>query len=158
VKVRFWLLLLLISAAALPVRAQRFQLGTVTRMQTKDCTIVHGGFATVLGSMPQKTEEVCPEYTLASDKVVYVVVGRRSSQFMPLAEEIQFRLYKNELLVRVDDEKREAHFSIKEMQLRSDWEREQALRGTQLELRLKAEQNELHRRELKQVADEYKSR
>jgi hypothetical protein len=158
VKVRFWLLLLLISAVALPVHAQRFQLGTVTRMQTKECTIVHGGFATVLGSMPQKTEEVCPEYTLASDKVVYVVVGRRSSQFMPLAEEIQFRLYKNELLVRVDDEKREAHFSIKEMQLRSDWEREQALHNRQLELRLQAERNELHRRELKQVADEYKPR
>jgi len=158
VKVRFWLLLLLISAVALPVHAQRFQLGTVTRMQTKECTIVHGGFATVLGSMPQKTEEVCPEYTLASDKVVYVVVGRRSSQFMPLAEAIQFRLYKNELLVRVDDERREAHFSIKEMQLRSDWDREQALLNRQLELRLQAERNELHRQELKKTPNEYKPR
>jgi len=158
VKDRFWLLLLLICAVALPLHAQRIQVGTVTRMQTKECTIMHGGFATVLGSMPQKTEEVCPEYTLVSDKVVYVVVGRRSSQFMPLAEAIQFRLYKNELLVRVDDERREARFSIKEMQLRSDWDRDQALRGTQLELRRQAERNELHRQELKQVADEYKSR
>jgi hypothetical protein len=158
VKDRFWLLLLLICAIALPLRAQRLQVGTVTRMQTKECTIVHGGFATVLGSMPQKTEEVCPEYTLLSDKVVYVVVGRRSSQFMPLAEAIQFRLYKNELLVRVDEERREAHFSIKEMQLRSDWDREQVLLNRQLELRLQAERNELHRQELKKTPNEYKPR
>jgi hypothetical protein len=124
-------------------------------MQTKDCTIVHGAFATVLGSVPQRTEEVCPEYTLVSDKVVYVVVGKRSSQFMPLAEVIQFRLYKNELLVRIDDEKRESRFSIKEMQLRSDWERDQMLRNKQLELRLQAERNELRRQELKKVADEH---
>ncbi|MGD0972725.1 MAG: hypothetical protein ABR866_01470 [Candidatus Korobacteraceae bacterium] len=153
-KTRFcWLFV--IAVVALPVHAQRFQLGTVTRMQTKDCTIVHGAFATVLGSVPQRTEEVCPEYTLVSDKVVYVVVGKRSSQFMPLAEVIQFRLYKNELLVRIDDEKRESRFSIKEMQLRSDWERDQMLRNKQLELRLQAERNELRRQELKKVADEH---
>ena len=158
-KNRFWLLLLLFCAVALPLHAQqRFQGGTVTRMQTKECTIVHGGFATVLGSLPQKTEEVCPEYTLVSDKVVYVVVGRRSSQFMPLAEAIQFRLYKNELLVRVDDERREARFSIKEMQLRSDWDRDQALLNRQLELRLQAERNETRRQELKKTPNEYKPR
>jgi hypothetical protein len=149
VKVRFWWFLIVISAVALPMHAQRFQLGTVTRMQTKDCIMVHGSFATALGYLPQKTEEICPEYTLVSDKVVYVVVGKRSSQFMPLAEEIQFRLCKNELVVRVDDEKRESHFSIKEMTLRLDWEREQRLRDTQLELRLQAERNELHRQVLK---------
>jgi hypothetical protein len=121
-----------------------------------------GSFAMALGSVPQKTEESCPEYTLVSEKVVYIVVGKRSSQFMPLAEIIQFHLLKNELLVRVDDEKRESRFSIKEMTLRSDWERDQALRGKQLELRLQAERNELRRQELKQelktVADDHNSR
>lgn len=160
-KIRFWLLCV-IAAIALPVHAQRFQLGTITRMQTKDCTIVHGSFAIALGSVPQKTEESCPEYTLVSEKVVYVVVGKRSSQFMPLAEIIQFHLLKNELLVRVDDEKRESRFSIKEMTLHSDWERDQAIRGKQLELRLQAERNELRRQELKQelktVADDRNSR
>jgi hypothetical protein len=148
-KIHFWLLFI-IAAVALPVHAQRFQAGTVTRMQTKDCTIMHGALATMVGSMPQNTEGICPEYTLVSEKVVYVVVGKRSGQFMPLAEVIQFHLVKNELLVRIDDEKRESHFSIKEMQLRSDWERDQALRGKQLELRLQAERNELRRQELKQ--------
>ncbi len=148
-KIRFWLLCV-IAAVALPVHAQHFQLGTVTRMQTKDCTIVHGSFAMAIGSVPQRTEDSCPEYTLVSEKVVYIVVGKRSGQFMPLAEIVQFHLQKNELLVRVDDEKRESRFSIKEMELRGDWERDQMTRGKQLELRLQAERNELRRQELKQ--------
>ena len=151
-KYRFWLLLL-IAAAVLPAQAQRFQVGTVTRMQSKDCTIVHSGFVTALGAVPQRTEEICPEYTLVSDKVVYVVVGKRSSQFMPLAELVYFHLAKNELLVRVDDEKKESRFSIKEMQLRSDWERDQVLRNKQLELHLQAERSELRRQELKRVVE-----
>ena len=157
-KIRFWLLCVIAAAVALPVHAQHFQLGTVTRMQTKDCTIVHGSFAMAIGSVPQRTEDSCPEYTLVSEKVVYVVVGKRSSQFMPLAEIIQFHLLKNELLVRVDDEKRESHFSIKEMQLRSDWERDQTIRGKQADLHLQADHNELRRQELTRVADEYNPR
>ncbi len=151
-KYRFWLLFLM-AAAVLPAPAQRFQVGTVTRMQSKDCTIMHGGFVTALGAVPQRTEEVCPEYTLVSDKVVYVVVGKHSSQFMPLAELVYFHLAKNELLVRVDDEKKESRFSIKEMQLRSDWERDQVLRNKQLELHLQTERSELRRQELKSVME-----
>ena len=154
-KYRFWLWFL-IAATVLPAQAQGFQVGTVTRMQSKECTIVHGGFVTALGAVPQRTEEVCPEYTLVSDKVVYVVVGRRSSQFMPLAEVVYFRLAKNDLLVRVDDEKKESRFSIKEMQLRSDWESAQVLRTKQLELRLETERTELRQQGLKRVtADEH---
>ena len=156
-KIRFWLLFV-IAAVALPVHAQHFQLGTVTRMQTKDCTILRGALATAVGYIPENNWEICPEYTVVSEKVVYVVVGKRSSQFMPLAEIIQFHLLKNELLVRVDDEKRESHFSIKEMQLRSDWERDQTIRGKQADLHLQADHNELRRQELTRVADEYNPR
>ena len=149
---RFWLLFL-VAAVVLPAQAQRFQLGTVTRMQSKDCTILHGGFVTALGAVPQQTQEICPEYTLVSDKVVYVVVGKRSNQFMPLAEVVYFRLAKNELLVRIDDERKDSRFTIKEMQLRADWERDQVLRNKQLELHLQAERNELGRQELKRVME-----
>jgi hypothetical protein len=58
----------------------------------------------------------------------------------------------------VDDERREARFSIKEMQLRSDWDRDQALLNRQLELRLQAERNETRRQELKKTPNEYKPR
>ena len=151
-KYRFWLLLL-VAAVVMPAQAQRFQLGTVTRMQSKDCTVLHGGFAMALGAVPLRTEEICPEYTLVSDKVVYTVVGKRSTQFMPLAEVVYFRLAKNEVLVRVDDERKDSRFSIKEMQLRADWERDQVLRNKQLELHLQAERSELRRQELKRIVD-----
>jgi hypothetical protein len=127
-------------------------------MQTKSCTIMHGALATAVGYMPQNTEEICPEYTLVSDKVVYVVVGKRTSQFMPLAEIIKFRLQKNELFVRIDEEKRESRFSIKEMTLRPDWERDQMLRTRQSELHLQVERNELRWQELKRIAEEYSPR
>ncbi len=66
-----------------------------------------------------------PEYTLVSTNVVYVIVGKSSNQLIPLSEVIDFRLHRNEFAVRVDDAKRETNFTIREMFVRSDWERVQ---------------------------------
>ena len=49
--------------------------------------------------------------------------GRSSNQLIPLAETIDFRFQKNELAVRVDDAKREVKFTIKDMIVRSEWDR-----------------------------------
>jgi len=67
-------------------------------------------------------EAPCPEYTLVSDKVVFVIVGKSSNQLVPLAEIVDFRFHNNQLAVRVDDARRECKFVIKEMTLRSQWE------------------------------------
>jgi hypothetical protein len=48
-----------------------------------------------------------------------------SNSLIPLAQTIDFRFHKNELAVRVDDAKHEAKFAIKEMMVRSDWDRVQ---------------------------------
>lgn len=141
------LLSLAIAGMTLPLHAQRFQVGTVTRMEIKDCTIAHGTFITMMGNVPQQAASICPEYTLVGDKVVYVVDGRRTGQLIPLAESIQFRLRKNELLVRIDDEKNESRFVIKEMALRADWERDQVLRRKEAELRLDRERNGIRKRD-----------
>jgi hypothetical protein len=68
------------------------------------------------------TTEVCPEYTLLSDKVVFVIVGKSSDQLVPLADEVDFRFNKNELALRLDDARHESKFTIKEMILRTDWD------------------------------------
>jgi len=100
-----------------------YQHGTVVRMRMADCILVHRGFMTAIGGQPvQMTEELCPEYTLVSDKVVFIIVGKSSNQMVPLAEVIDFRFHNNELAVRIDDARRETRFSIKEMTLRSQWE------------------------------------
>jgi hypothetical protein len=101
-----------------------YQHGTVVRMRMIDCLPVHHGFMTAMsgGAPVQPTVEVCPEYTLISDKVVFVIVGKSSDQLIPLADVVDFRFNKNELAMRVDDARRESKFNIKEMILRTDWE------------------------------------
>jgi hypothetical protein len=101
-----------------------YQHGTVVRMRMVDCMPVHHGFMSVMsgGAPVQAAAEVCPEYTLVTDKVVFVIVGKSSNQLIPLADVIDFRFDKSELSMRIDDARHESKFNIKEMILRSDWE------------------------------------
>lgn len=82
----------------------------------------HGFMANFGGPAVQQAPEVCPEYTLVSDKVVFVIVGHSSDQIVPLADVVDFRFHKNELAILIDDSKRESKFDIKDMILRSEWE------------------------------------
>jgi hypothetical protein len=102
-----------------------YQHGTVVRMHMGDCISARHGFIGSFGGPSMIDQEPCPEYTLVSNTVVFVIVGKMSNQLIPLAESIDFRLRKNELAVRVDDAKHETKFSIKEMMVRSEWERQQ---------------------------------
>jgi hypothetical protein len=95
-------------------------------MHMGDCVLSRRGFLSAFGGPAAQPAEMavetCPEYTLVSEKVVYVIVGRSSNQLIPLADVIDFRLHRNEMLVRVDDAPHESKFSIKEMILRSEWD------------------------------------
>lgn len=103
-----------------------YQHGSVVRMHMGDCIAGQHGFMAAFGGPSNSTiQEACPEYTLISNSVVYVIVGRSSNQLIPLAEIIDFRLHRNELLVRVDDARKESKFTIREMIVRSEWDRVQ---------------------------------
>jgi hypothetical protein len=122
------LLLLLFSSLPGLLAGQTgiYQHGTVVRMHMGDCILTHHGFMVAFGGPSTPVEqESCPEYTLVADNVVFVIVGKSSNHLIPLAETIDFRLRKNELAVRVDDAKHETKFTIKEMMVRSEWERVQ---------------------------------
>jgi hypothetical protein len=100
-----------------------YQNGTAVRMKMADCLPSHHGFLATFGGQQMPVgEDACPEYTLISDKVVYVIVGSSSNQVIPLADIIDFRIHKNEIGIRLDDANRESRFAIKEMMLRSEWE------------------------------------
>jgi hypothetical protein len=99
-----------------------YQHGTIVRMRMGECLASHHSFVATMSGTQQTGGEACPEYTLVSDKVVFVIVGKSSDQLIPLADVLDFRLHKNELAVRLDDAKHESKFSIKEMTLRSEWE------------------------------------
>jgi len=103
-----------------------YQHGTVVRMHMGDCILAPRGFMMAFGGPAGPTsQESCPEYTLVSNSVVFVIVGKSATQLIPLTETIDFRLQKNELAVRVDDAKHEVKFTIKEMIVRSEWDRMQ---------------------------------
>jgi hypothetical protein len=121
-----WLLALVLSGISVALAAPIgiYQHGTVVRMRMGDCMLMHRGFMNQFGP-PQAavTEEGCPEYTLVTDKVVFLIVGKSSNnQLVPLAEVIDFRIQNKELAVRVGDARKESKFAIKEMTLRSEWE------------------------------------
>ena len=123
-RLTFWLALAL---CAIPMSAAEplgvYQHGTVVRMRMGDCLPAHRGMMLAFaGPAAQMSEETCPEYTLVSDKVVFVIVAKSSNQLIPLADVIDFRFHNNELAVRVDDAKHESKFSIREMILRSEWD------------------------------------
>ena len=99
-----------------------YQHGTVVRMRMGECVFAHRGFMASMAGQGQISPDVCPEYTLVSEKVVYVIVGTSSNQLIPLADVVDFRLHKNELAVRLDDARHESKFNIKEMILRSEWD------------------------------------
>src|ERR1039457_3204715 len=101
-----------------------YQHGTVVRMRMGDCMLMHRGFMNQFGP-PQAAmaEEDCPEYTLVTDKVVFLIVGKSSNQLVPLSEVIDFRLQNKELAVRVDDARHESKVCINELTMRSERER-----------------------------------
>ena len=115
-------LVLASALAGSAATASGYQHGIVIRMHMGDCVLAHHGFMNTFGPPQASAEEPCPEYTLVSDKVVFIIVGKSSKEFVPLAEVVDFRFQKNELSIRIDDERKESKFVIKEMTLRSQWE------------------------------------
>ena len=99
-----------------------YQHGTIVRMHMGDCLPDHSIMNALAGSPRPQAAEVCPEYTLLGDKVVYVIVGRPSKDVLPLAQEVGFRIRKNEIGIRVDDANHETRFRVREMILRADWD------------------------------------
>lgn len=121
-------ILLLSCPAILASQTHPHQPGTIVRMRMTDCPeIQHSFMATVSGGGRADSGLQCPEYVLVSDKVVYVITGKSSAELLPLAETTRFRLQKNEMLIRIDDEQKESRFHIRGMFMREDWERNQML-------------------------------
>jgi len=103
------------------------QEGTIVRMRMAECIASQHAFMNAMSGTPAPVGESCPEYVLVTKSVVYVIVGKTSDQLVPLAESTLFRMQNNEVLIRVDDARRESRFRVKEMVLRPEWERDQQI-------------------------------
>jgi hypothetical protein len=124
-----WLLMTVLFCSSVPFllsQTRAHQQGTVVRMRMADCTgLQHRWMAALSGTGKVPSGELCPEYVLVTDKVVYTITGKETDQLLPLAEITRFRFQNNELLIRIDDANRESRFHVLEMTLRPEWERQQ---------------------------------
>jgi hypothetical protein len=118
--------LLCMVSLSLAAETRAREQGTIVRMRMTDCMGSQHAFMDALsGTGRGPAGELCPEYVLVTDRVVYVITGKSSNQLVPLAETTRFRFQNNEVLIRVDDANRESHFRVKAMTLRPDWDRDQ---------------------------------
>jgi hypothetical protein len=134
------LMLLVLSMASPLLLAQNTedQQGTIVRMRMSECMPQHSFMKNMSGAEGIGNATQCPEYLLMSDMVVYAISGKNSNQLLPLAEVTRFRLKDGEILIRLEDERKESRFRVKAMMLRSDWERER----TNEELHMAAAQSQ----------------
>jgi len=120
-------MVLIVLFCALPIALaaenRSHQQGTIVRMRMTDCMGSQHPFMEALSGTGRALGEQCPEYVLVADKVVYVIIGKTSDQLVPLAETTRFHFQNNEVLIRVDDARRESRFHVKAMMLRPEWER-----------------------------------
>jgi len=109
-----------------PLYAQsRAQTRVLVKMTTGSCAQPRG-FMAAMSGLPPGTQLECAEYTLVASKVVFVMNPRRCNEFLPLAEDLTFVIHKNEVVIFDEDERREHRFIIRQMLLRSEWDRQQA--------------------------------
>ena len=116
--------LLSVASSTLLAQSNEHQKGTIIRMRMAECMPQHNFMTHMSGGAGVGTPVLCPEYVLMRDKVVYAISGKSSNQLLPLAEITKFRLKDGEVLIRIDDERKESRFRVKAMLLRTDWERE----------------------------------
>jgi len=122
------LVLICVLPVALSAQTKARDQGTIVRMRMADCIgSAHPWMDALSGTNRAPSGELCPEYVLVTDTVVYVIIGRNADQLVPLAETTRFHLRNNELLIRVDDARRESRFRVKAMVLRSEWDRNQQI-------------------------------
>jgi hypothetical protein len=119
--------LLCTLSVSLAAENRSLQEGTIVRMRMGDCEGLHHSFMAVVSGNQAQTGEACAEYVLVTDKVVYVIVGKTSDQLVPLAETTRFHFQNSEVVIRVDDARRESRFHVKAMMLRPEWERSEQL-------------------------------
>lgn len=123
------LLLIVLFCCSVPfvlAQTRAHQAGTIVRMRMADCVCPHHRLMAALsGGGKLAMGGLCPQYVLVTDKVVYTIIGKETDQLLPLAETTRFRLFHNEMLIRIDDANRESRFYVLEMTLRKEWERRQ---------------------------------
>lgn len=105
-------LLLTLATAAFAKEPKPYQTGKLLQMDSVQCGTAEKDATSLAGEMlgtdsgSKKTHELlCQEYVLQSDHVIYRIRPRDEKHpvLLPVGEQAQFRLQKDNMLLRVED-------------------------------------------------------
>ncbi|HKV25761.1 MAG TPA: hypothetical protein VJN93_14300 [Candidatus Acidoferrum sp.] len=122
---------LLLAAIATPAKDKHdFERGTVLQMQSAPCGVSEKDGKTIAGEIfgtdgqHKNTQELlCQEYTLQTNRVVYLIRPKddKHPALLRIGESAQFRLHKDRLLLRqVEFEDKEHEYIVVSMTPRTD--------------------------------------
>ncbi|MGA7929144.1 MAG: hypothetical protein WCA20_24485 [Candidatus Sulfotelmatobacter sp.] len=120
----------LLAATAYAKEPKAYQSGKLLRMDSVKCGVDEKDAKSFAGEMigtdsgHKKTQELlCQEYVLQTDKMVYRIRPKdeKHPALLPVGEQAQFRLEKDKLLLRVEDQdSKEREYMVVSMTPRSD--------------------------------------
>ena len=93
--------LLCMLSVSLAAENRGLQEGTIVRMRMTDCIAARHPLIEALSGNGGHSGELCPEYVLVTDSVVYVIIGKSSDRLVPLAEMTWFHFQNTEVLIHV---------------------------------------------------------
>jgi hypothetical protein len=120
----------LLAATAYAKEPKAYQSGKLLQMDSVKCGVDEKDAKSFAGEMigtdsgHKKTQELlCQEYVLQTDKMVYRIRPKdeKHPALLPVGEQAQFRLEKDKLLLRVEDQdSKEREYIVVSMTPRSD--------------------------------------
>jgi hypothetical protein len=116
-------------SAAYAKEPKQYQSGKLLQMDSVKCGFAEKDNKSFAGEMlgtdsgNKKTQEVlCQEYVVQSDKVIYRIRPRdeKHPSLLPIGQEAQFRMEKDKMLLRVENDEKERVYVVVSMTPCSD--------------------------------------
>jgi hypothetical protein len=118
-----------LASAAYAKEPKQYQSGKLLQMDSVKCGLAEKDNKSFAGEMlgtdsgNKKTQELlCQEYVLQADKVIYRIRPRdeKHPALLTIGQEAQFRMEKDKMLLRVENDEKERAFVVVSMTPRSD--------------------------------------
>ena len=118
-----------LASAAYAKEPKQYQSGKLLQMDSVKCGLAEKDDKSFAGEMlgtdsgNKKTQELlCQEYVLQADKLIYRIRPRdeKHPALLPIGQEAQFRMEKDKMLLRVENDEKERAYVVVSMTPRSD--------------------------------------
>lgn len=111
-RMKLTMVILLLAVCAQAKEPKHYQTGKVLKMESVKCGVDQKSGESLAGELigtdashMKSRELLCPQYAIATDKLIYTVQPKDDKHpvLLPIGEQAQFRLEKDKMLLRVED-------------------------------------------------------